>query len=357
MRYSGRNRQKARNRKRVLEGLCLLSWILVIICLVNLAQLRAELKKMDELLRWERAVRTADSGGVQTADADGGASAENVSNRTMQSPTGQGVESYPDKCGLESVARPRQRTESEVIDRLQELGEDNELIADILLNRYNYPEKMLEALANNPEMADFVSGWHGLEETASGGLTEQEMEQDFPLFLQWDPRWGYVRYGEESCIALVGCGPTCLSMVLYYLTGDESITPDAVGAYSMANGCYIPGTGTAWVLMEDMPREYGIHVRQPKASESELKEALDDGSVIILSMGPGEFTAAGHFIVVYGYDENGFMVNDPNCVARSRRQWSFSELEQQIKNTWVFSGKNKVDYVGSVITDHASDRQ
>ena len=45
-----------------------------------------------------------------------------------------------------------------------------------------------------------------------------------PLFLQWDPRWGYTEYGEDSFLGLSGCGPTCLSMVLYYLTGDKSLT-------------------------------------------------------------------------------------------------------------------------------------
>ena len=80
--------------------------------------------------------------------------------------------------------------------------------------------------------------------------------------------------------------------------------------------------------MEAMPAEYGIYVRQPKASDQEMKAALDDGAVIILSMGPGYFTAAGHFIVVYGYDSEGFMVNDPNCVARSRRQWSYCRWGQ-----------------------------
>lgn len=53
-------------------------------------------------------------------------------------------------------------------------------------------------------------------------------------------------------------------------------------------------------------------------------------------MGEGDFTLEGHFIVIYGYDENGFLVNDPNCVSRSRKSWSFGELEGQVKNIWSF---------------------
>ena len=67
-----------------------------------------------------------------------------------------------------------------------------------------------------------------------------------------------------------------------------------------------------------------------------MKDALDAGRVIICSMGPGDFTAGGHFVVVYGYDSQGFLINDSNCVARSRQRWSFNRLEKQIKHMWSY---------------------
>ncbi|MCM1192266.1 MAG: C39 family peptidase [Butyrivibrio sp.] len=344
MQYKGKKskRDRCRNRKSVFLGLCVLSCFLLIICGVEIFRLRAALRDRDRLFGRSGEIAVTDSGGVETAGIPdisrttgmtGGRAEETVPDKSRKT----GEEDYPASCGLDSVDPPKKRSRREVLKRLEKLGEDSALIAGILQNRSDYPDKLLEALANNPEMADFVSRWQGLQKEAQGGLTDSEKGQDFPLFLQWDPRWGYVEYGEESCIGLAGCGPTCLSMALYYLTGDESITPDRVSEYSMENGCYIAGTGTAWVLLEILPLEYGISVRQPAASESEMKAALDEGGVIILSMGPGDFTAAGHFIVVYGYDGSGFMVNDPNCVARSRVQWSYSEIEKQIKHMWVFS--------------------
>ena len=248
---------------------------------------------------------------------------------------------YVSLCGLPEVEKPMDRTERQVLERLRELAEDSELIAGIYENRDSYPEYMLEALANNPEMADFVSNYL----TADGGvrkgageakLTELEKGQDYPLFLQWDPRWGYAEYGDGSNVGLAGCGPTCLSMVLYYLLGREDLTPDKIAEYSMDNGYYMSGTGTAWALLEDVATQYGINVTQPKASEAEMKLALDAGNYIICSMGPGDFTAGGHFIVIYGYDSEGFYVNDSNCVARSREKWEFSVLKKQIKNVWVY---------------------
>lgn len=347
----GGKQHRRGNRKIILLGLCVLSCFLVIICLTEIFRLQSALRELSGLPGRNGGIAVSDLGGAGEAGTAG------ISGETAgaAASSAKGVEEdYPESCRLDSVDPPKKRTRREVLDRLEKLGEDSGLIADIYQNRSDYPDKLLEALANNPEMADFVSRWQGLQKAAQGGLTDSEAAQDFPLFLQWDPRWGYVEYGDESCIGLAGCGPTCLSMVLYYLTGDESITPDRVGEYSMENGCYIPGTGTAWVLMEVMPWEYGIDVRQPSASEGEMKAALDAGAVIILSMGPGEFTAAGHFIVVYGYDRDGFMVNDPNCVARSRAQWSYSEIGKQIKHMWVFSegtasdhGKYRVEYYES----------
>ena len=349
-----RKQDRRRNRKIILLGLCVLSCFLLIICLAGIFRLRSDLRELQRLLSRNGEIAVSDleddaEAGIKDISGMTGMSGERAGETIPngENPLGSVAgleEDYPESCRLDSVDPPKKRTRREVLSRLEKLGEDSDLIEDIYQNRSDYPDKLLEALANNPEMADFVSRWQGLQKSAQGGLTDSEMEQDFPLFLQWDPRWGYVEYGDESCIGLAGCGPTCLSMALYYLTGDESITPDKVGEYSMNNGCYISGTGTAWVLMEAMPREYGINVRQPAVSESEMKTSLDNGAVIILSMGPGDFTAAGHCIVVYGYDRNGFMVNDPNCVARSRMQWSYSELEKQIKHMWVFSDKVTVEY-------------
>lgn len=243
---------------------------------------------------------------------------------------------YPSLCELPKVDKPKERSSFEILKRLEELSKDSEIIARIYKNKELYPEKLLEALANNPEMADFTEKYLSNNGTVSSSLTAFEQKQKYPLFLQWDPRWGYAEYGDSSCIGLSGCGPTCLSMVLYYLTGDTALTPDKIAAYSSENGYYVQGTGTAWALLEDLPSLYHINVRQLSLSEEGMKAELDMGHMIICVMGPGDFTAAGHFIVVYGYDKDGFMVNDPNCVARSRKRWKFEEIEKQIKNLWTY---------------------
>lgn len=318
------------------------AWVCIVLSLVQIMQVRAQLREQKEQISYAYNILSLYFGENVGVPKDSDVRQDSFSTADLgHDGAGEVVIdslelSYPEKCGLDYVERPQDRTERQVLERLGELGEQDQRIAAILRDSGAYPARLLEALANNPEMADFVEGWPTAAHKAPGGLTNGEKKEEFPLFLQWDPRWGYASYGEDSCIAVSGCGPTCLSMVLYYLTGDESLTPDVIGDYSMNNGYYLPGTGTLWALMEDVPPIYGVGVRQPEASERQMKSALDQGAVLICSMKPGDFTAGGHFIVIYGYDQDGFLVNDPNCVARSRQSWSYEQISRQMKHLWVF---------------------
>ena len=247
------------------------------------------------------------------------------------------VTDYVSSINIVEVDKPVERTEKEVLQQLNELGQTNSVIQKIYENQSQYPKDLLAALANNPEMADFAAGYLNGHKDNVSGLTAAEKKQAFPLFLQWDPRWGYRSYGTDSCIGLAGCGPTCLSMALFYLTGDENLTPDKIAEYSMENGYYVDGVGTAWALMEDVPKLYGINVTKLNAEESNIRAALDNGGVVICSVGRGDFTTSGHYILIYGYDSEGLIINDPNCVARSGKRWIFSDIQWQIKNTWAYS--------------------
>lgn len=204
-----------------------------------------------------------------------------------------------------------------------------------------YPEPLQTALENNPELKEFAKGYEGAMEagerdrTDACELTDEERSEKYPLFLQWDKRWGYRAYGEHV-IGLSGCGPTCMSMVLYSLKGDETMTPDSLARFADAQGYYVEGSGTAWSFMTEGARSLGLNVREVSLDEGAMKSRLDEGSLIICSMGPGDFTKAGHFIVIYGYDEDGFLVNDPNSVQRSGERWSFDKIRYQIRNLWAY---------------------
>ena len=247
--------------------------------------------------------------------------------------------SYIELYGLEEVDKPEKRTEEQVLEKLAELAEEHELVRQVYENVDAYSKGMLEHLANNPEMAACVLGSLEADGSVTGGFTEKELEQDFPLLLQYDPRWGYFEYGGKE-MGLSGCGPTCLAMTVLALTDFDNVTPDKIAAYSLEKGHYVKNVGTAWKLLDEFPALYGLTVEHPTLKEESMKTALDEGKVLICSVSRGVFTADGHFVMIYGYDETGFMVNDPKCVARSNRTWTFEEFGNQLKRIWAVGVAN-----------------
>ena len=213
---------------------------------------------------------------------------------------------------------------------------DESLAERIEQNRERIPEELLEALEKNPELAEFVADYPESEKKGVKSFLDEETKEEFPLLLQWDKRWGYADYG-DSVIGLSGCGPTCLSMVVFSLTRRE-VTPYEVAGFSERNGYYVEGAGTSWELMTRGAAHYGLSAVQMSLDEERIKRVLDNGGMIICAMRPGDFTTEGHFIVIYGYDGEGFMVNDPNSVVRSKKRWSMKKLSPLIKNLWGYYG-------------------
>lgn len=216
-------------------------------------------------------------------------------------------------------------------------AEKSEKWQEIFAESQEYPELMLEDLKRNPEILEFVYGYPNASKEVVGGLTEAEKEEACPLFMQWDSRWGYVEYGNYN-IGISGCGPTCLSMVLYSFTRDEALTPDHLAEMAMERGYYVSGSGTAWSFMTDVAKEYGAAVSQEAAlNEEKMIEILENDGLIICSMRPGDFTATGHFIVICGYDGEKFTVNDPFSYSNSYKKWDYETLMAQAKQVWYYN--------------------
>ena len=234
------------------------------------------------------------------------------------------------------ITKPKKRSLEEISKILSKYAQKDARFRELYDNRGSYSKSELNKAINNPEMADFILSYRTAKKKPSGGISEEEKASDFPLFLQWDKRWGYVKYGDSN-IGFAGCGPTCLSMVIYSLTRNENCTPDSIAKFSEDNGYYVNNVGTSWSLFKEGAENFNLKVSSIAVSENDMIKALDNGKMIILAIGPGDFTTGGHFIVVYGHDNSGFMVNDPYCKARSEVTYSFKRLKNQIKTMWVYS--------------------
>lgn len=132
-----------------------------------------------------------------------------------------------------------------------------------------------------------------------------------------------------------GCGPTCLSMVAVYLLGNDYINPEWMDEYSEKEG-YVSSNGTLWALMSDGASKLGIESIEIPLDETRIYNNLKVGNLIICSVGPGDFTTECHFIVLTGLSKGKIVINDPNSKKNSEKLWTFDEIENQIKNLWVF---------------------
>lgn len=199
----------------------------------------------------------------------------------------------------------------------------------------DYPQELLELLEQNVETYDFVENYSKREEYKGReiDLSDSVKEGDVPLLMQWDKRWGYDLYG-DSMIGLAGCGPTCMTMAYLYYTGDLEMNPRKMAEYAQDNG-YHSEEGTSWSFWTDGAAGIGLCGEQLSLSQNSMEAVLDNGGLVVCSMAPGDFTITGHYILLRGYDENGFFVNDPNRNSNSEKQWDYDTLSTQMKNLWA----------------------
>ncbi|MCI6731634.1 MAG: C39 family peptidase [Lachnospiraceae bacterium] len=230
------------------------------------------------------------------------------------------------------------------MEKQQSLLNSSEQIRYIENNRELFPEELLDLIERNVETVDFV--YHYPELTRKGTdpeqtalqekLTENEKTDPHPLLLQWDNRWGAMPYG-KSMIALSGCGPTCLAMVINGLVDDLDVTPAEVARFATDNHYYLENQGTAWALMSDGCKHYGLRASEIGVDEEKMIQKLEEGCMLICSVKKGDFTDVGHFIVIYGYEDGWFEINDPNSISNSSARWKYDRLEGQIRHIWAMS--------------------
>lgn len=207
----------------------------------------------------------------------------------------------------------------------------------LTLELLGYPDSLIEKLENYPEARGYVLAYpfragEPDEVDVSADITPGEI----PLFIQWDARWGYARYGSDM-MGINACGPTSLSMVCCGLTGQAKWNPLEVSRMAERSGYYVPGTGSSWALMEDGARQLGLDSWRVALNSEAVLDELRAGHPVICSMRPGDFTYTGHFIVLTSADAQGNVnINDPNSPSKSAQTWHIERIMPQVKMAWAY---------------------
>lgn len=188
----------------------------------------------------------------------------------------------------------------------------------------------------NPEAEAFIENFEGITDyDLTLDLNGEFEEGTIPYFTQWDPRWGYCRYG-DGLLGWTGCGPTALSMVAMGLTGDGTLTPAYMASFAIEEGYCVAGNGTAWALFSEGAEKLGLGPKELPLWEPTIRAELMAGRPVICIMGPGHFTDTGHYIVLTGCVDEGFTVYDPYRPSNSTRVWTYDEIKSEIRNLWSY---------------------
>lgn len=201
----------------------------------------------------------------------------------------------------------------------------------------DYPESLVALMDRNPETEDFVKQYP-LKKSVKPYIDLSGLAgcREVPLLLQWDERWGYTRYGSDF-MAITGCGPTALSMVAIYLTGDTSLDPRTVADFAQEHHYSVFGSGSSWTLISEGGPALGLNVQEVPLEKTVIFRYLEKGTPIIAIMGPGDFTDGGHFLVLTGVEDGKLTINDPNSTKRSEQLWVFEDIQSQFLNLWACS--------------------
>lgn len=246
----------------------------------------------------------------------------------------------------EIVTKPVWNTNDEILnnennttlDKIRYVASIDKRLEIVRDNYDKYPEILLKMLIRNPDMTEYVLGYlenYGIVTSDTIGYVFKGIT---PVIFQYDTRWGYGTYG-DSTIAITGCGPTALSMVIASLTGQNTYTPYVISKFAEEKG-YYSSVGTSWDLMTKGVLEFGIIGKEIPLSKNIIYKELENGHPIICSMKPGDFTTTGHFIVLTGIKDGKIKVNDSNSRERSAKLWDYETIEYQIKNLWSFELSN-----------------
>lgn len=156
---------------------------------------------------------------------------------------------------------------------------------------------------------------------------------NMPRMYQSDSEWGQRTYGHNT-IAGGGCGPSSMAMAVSALTGDIYTPPDIVDIIEQAKPgsgiwYYVKGEGSTYGIFPCVAEKVGLEIDDAiYTSEESLKSYLEDGKIVIISIGAGRiYKGSGHFIVLRGLDENGdFLINDSSSCFELDEGYSYRDI-------------------------------
>lgn len=224
--------------------------------------------------------------------------------------------------------------------KLAVLAETDERAKYITDNEDMYPQNILELYYYDEDKFDFVYNYPFKKDNyKTMSFTEDELNcSEIPAIYMKDTRWAY----EDDCIVSTnGCSAVSLTMANLYLNHNSDIDPVKIMQYIYENDYVGTWGGLSAKYAAEVYEHFGFECVEHAfdnfdITEEELKSAIDKENVVIMAGMSGE-NFGGHVIVIRGYDENGFYINDPANEEKTAAVWSFEDLGSELVRYWELS--------------------
>lgn len=194
-----------------------------------------------------------------------------------------------------------------------------------------YSEDEFELAYNYPFMKN---NYQNMSFTA-----EELNSKEIPAVYMNDPRWAY----ENISVKSQGCVAVAITMANLYLNHNSDADPvkimnyaDEIGKVSLG-GIEQDGISDIIVHFGMTSEEHIFNIENGESiSESELKAAVDTEKTVVMA-GLRGATFGNHVLIIRGYDDNGFFINDPSDPENTAVQWDFEVFENELVRYWIIT--------------------
>ena len=216
---------------------------------------------------------------------------------------------------------------------------DGNLISSIEAPSYRYGRsakavkaQVFDTYGNNTTIVCQVIEINGRGSTTNGIM-------NIPLILQTNYTKPIKWYGGTTTVKGYGCGPTSVSMIVSYLTGNISQNPQIIFEDLVKQG-YFHGHGFGKAALTKAAAKYGVTCEWQSLTEASLKQTLKNGYPIIAFVGKNAFGIyTGHYIVLKGVTSDGkIALNDPYSEKVSKKTWDANnDIIKKTRDTKSFA--------------------
>ena len=197
-------------------------------------------------------------------------------------------------------------------DLLSQIAQNAEAVGD---------ERLLQLALDEPSAVEFVAGYLNDTPKKAQAYEDNVSTGYYPKLYNWDPRWGYVAYGEAP-MALTGSGPTSLAMAYMGLKGKADQTPDTIATLATQKEGIDKVYGTSSEFFLDNAESLGLEIEEYSASGENLSDILESGTVILVKLRERSLTDEAHWALAVSKNLDGSInLYDPTSSVVTEHPW------------------------------------